>query len=372
MLLALFSALATLTKGPLGLILPLATAIVFLLVNREGRLLGKFLFNIWWVLWIVLVVPWYLYAGLKYGNVFLWEFFVNCHWNRLIHPEHHRFNTLYFYPGVIAVGMIPWTGYLPMIGNGFRSLRTENLFALTWLVVMFAVFTAAQSKLSTYIAPVFPALAMLTGLSLAADNSSKIRPAVTAVLSLCLGIAVGVAPLFFKPDYPDFVLPGLVSFGTIAVAAIVAAVFVWRHRIRAAIKTSVLGMIAFAIVAPLVVFPKLETALTESDLPSILATHNYSNRAILCSGLYVRGVRFYSGNPVVIMAGSKNPFWSAHPLTVLSEDQKLRDFVAARDTLLCVFTERDLDRLNNLTLADRDNIVLSRNIDRFVVLSAKR
>ncbi len=372
LLFALFSALATLTKGPLGLLLPLATAAVFLIVNRSRRQLGQFLLGRWWLLWLVLVLPWFLYAGFKYGNAFLWEFFVNCHWNRLIHAEHHGFNTLYFYPAVITVGLIPWTCYLPFVGAGFRRLKTEYLFAIVWLVVMFVIFSVAQSKLSTYISPVFPALAMLIGLSLTSGQILKYRVFAVAALLAIAGIGLSVAPLFLNKDYPDLVVPGLLSFGVIAIGLFVAAMFVVRQRFRAALTASVIGMIGFAVIAPLTVFPKLETALTESNLQTLVVENHYANQPILCNSLYVRGVHFYSGNPVIVMAGSKNPFWSKHPVTVLSEDQELRDFIDSRDSLLCVFTKRDLERFDKLTFPGRENRILSRNIDRLVLLSIKR
>jgi 4-amino-4-deoxy-L-arabinose transferase-like glycosyltransferase len=371
-LFALFSALATLTKGPLGLLLPLATAAVFLIVNRNRRQLGRFLLGSWWLLWLVLVLPWFLYAGFKYGNAFLWEFFVNCHWNRLIHAEHHGFNTLYFYPAVITVGLIPWTCYLPFVGAGFRRLKTEYLFAIVWFVVMFIIFSAAQSKLSTYISPVFPALAMLIGLSLTSGQIAKRRVFVVAALLAIAGIGLGVAPLFLNKDYPDFVVPGLMSFGVIAIGLFFAAVFVIRRRFHTALTASVIGMIGFAVIAPMTVFPKLETALTESNLRTLIVEYHYTNQPILCNSLYVRGVRFYSDNPVIVLAGSKNPFWSKHPVTVLSEDQELRDFIDSRDSLLCVFTKRDLERFDKLTSPGREDVILSRNIDRLVVWSVKR
>jgi 4-amino-4-deoxy-L-arabinose transferase-like glycosyltransferase len=371
-LVALFSALATLTKGPLGLILPLAAGVAFLVINRSRRQLGQFLLGSWWLLWLVLVLPWFLYAGFKYGNAFLWEFFVNCHWNRLIHAEHHGFNTLYFYPGVITVGLIPWTCYLPLVGAGFRRLKTEYLFAIVWFVVMFVIFSAAQSKLSTYISPVFPALAMLIGLSLTGEQIARYRVFAVTALLVIAGIGLGIAPLFLHKDFPEFVMPGLMSFGVIAIGLFVAAVFAVRRYFHAALTASVIGMIGFAIIAPLTVFPKLETALTESNLRVLVVENHYVNQPILCNSLYVRGVHFYSDNPVIVMAGSKNPFWSKHPVTVLFENQELRDFIDSRDSLLCVFTKRDLERLNKLTSPGRENRILSRNIDRMVVLSVKR
>ena len=141
----------------------------------------------------------------------------------------------------------------------------------------------------------------------------KYRVFAVAALLAIAGIGLGVAPLFLNKDYPDFVVPGLMSFGVIAIGLFVAAVFVVRRRFHAALTASVIGMIGFAVIAPLTVFPKLETALTESNLQTLVAENHYTNQPILCNSLYVRGVHFYSGNPVIVMAGSKESFLEQTP-----------------------------------------------------------
>ncbi len=369
---AVLTALATLAKTPLGLVLPLVTGTVFLIVSGNRKLVGKFLFSGWWFLWLILVLPWFLYASFQYGYSFLWEYFVNCHWNRLLHAEHHQFNTQWFYPGVIIVGMIPWTSYFPLIGAGFRKMRNEYLFAVTWFVVMYIIFNVAQSKLSTYISPVFPALAMMIGFSATGAELKKYRSYIVSALLVVAGIGLGIAPLFLRKDYPQFVTAGFLSFGPIALTSLAAAVFMFRQRLQSAVIAGVIGMIGFAIITPYVLFPKLETALTDSDLPALVKQYHYSGQPILCNSLYVRGVYYYSGNPVAVMAGSKTPFWSMQPVTILSEDQEVRDFAAAHDTLLCVFSRGELGRLNKLTGSDRDNTIISSNIDRIVALSIRR
>jgi 4-amino-4-deoxy-L-arabinose transferase-like glycosyltransferase len=372
LLFGLFTGLATMAKTPLGLVLPLLCAIVFLIVSGNRQLIRSLLVSRWWLLFLVIVLPWYLYASIKYGNAFLWEYFVNCHWNRLLHAEHHQFNTLYFYLGVLFVGLIPWTCYLPVIGAAYKRLRSEHLFAICWLVVMYVIFNVAQSKLSTYISPVFPSVAMLVAMSALEESISRYRNLAVTILLIAAGVGLGIAPTFLNKQFPELVIPGLMSFGAIALASLAASYLIFRRRIRTALTASVIGMVGFSVITPFALFPKLETGLTDSDLPTYVEQYHLEHQPVLTTALHCRGVYFYTGNPVVVMAGSKKPFWSMHPVTILSEDQELRDFVSARDTLLCVFSKGDFDRLDRLTSSDRENKQLSRNIDRVVMLSTKR
>ena len=59
-------------------------------------------------------------------------------------------------------------------------------------------------------------------------------------------------------------------------------------------------------------------------------------------------------------------------IVVINMVEELRDFIDSRDSLICVFTRHDLERFDKLTSPGRENTILSRNIDRLVVLSIKR
>lgn len=370
-LFAVFSALATLTKGPLGLLMPLLSVAVFLLLMKDYRSLKTFLLGRWWLIWLLLVLPWYMYAAIKYGNAFLWEFFVNCHWNRLIHSEHEGFNTWYFYPAIIVLGLFPWTCYFAFVGRAFRKYKIEHLFLFSWIGVCFVVFSVAQSKLSTYISPLFPPLAILIGFSLVEADGRSRRNLIAALLLLLFSIGLLLPLKFLDRQEPQLVVPVLLSFGALSLASLVAGVLMMRHRVKAAAVTSGVGMLAFVLITPLVLFPKLETALTDSDLETIIPKYNYQGKTILCNSLTVRGVHFYADNPVVVMAATKSPFWSKHPVEIISTDDEIHAFLSTRDTVLCVITSSGLALLNRLTSEIRDNNVLSHNIERVVILSTQ-
>lgn len=371
-LFAVLCSLAVLTKGPLALITLVIGFGVFLLLVKETVKLRSFLLGSWWIIFLVLTSPWYLYMSVKYGRAFLWEFFVHDHWHRFIYAEHSELDTWYFYPVVMLIGLFPWTGYFALLSGNLKKHRPFVLFLLSWIVVFFGMVSLAHSKLSTYIFPIFPPLTMLLGLSLAESQAKPVRYKVAGLITILLGAGLLGALVIVKFRYPDFYSGGLISIAPLAISAIIAGIWLIRRQLKAAMLTSGIGIVWLLFFAPLTVFPKLETGLTEKDLPATVSHYQYQDQPILCSKLYVRGVYFYTGNPVQVVAGSKNPFWSAHPVPVLCSDEQIRAFFDNRDTLLCILSRSDWQRIEKLLIDKRDYQILSQNIDRMVIISTRK
>ena len=140
-----FCALATLTKGPLGLLLPQLAVVLFLLYQRQL----DFLKNGWMVagilLYMVLALPWYLYIYERYGHAFIHEFFYNDHWRRLLTAEHKGNDHWFFYPMTMVAGLFPWSLILLAAWvDLFKRLRSPvtlvDYLCLSWVLAVFVVF----------------------------------------------------------------------------------------------------------------------------------------------------------------------------------------------------------------------------------------
>ncbi len=88
-------------------------------------------------------------------------FFVEQHWNRFTETGFNNPQPWWFYPAVLLVGVLPWSGWLPRAvrgwwraGVGPGSIR---LLMWSWLVVVVAFFSMPTSKLVGYVLPVLPA-----------------------------------------------------------------------------------------------------------------------------------------------------------------------------------------------------------------------
>lgn len=172
LLAALCSALAMLTKGAIGGMLPAGAA--FFHLWTEGR--RRRLFDPRWLLPALLILvgvgfSWYLALGFTHpqGFQFMQELFVEHHWGRFSDPmQGHSGSPLYYLP-VILGGLLPFSPFLipAFARHRYRARATEGdrfVSLFLWFGgLTFLLFTVAATKLPNYITPAYPALALLIG-----------------------------------------------------------------------------------------------------------------------------------------------------------------------------------------------------------------
>ena len=168
-------ALSVLTKGPIGLLLPLLVIGLFLAVRRTTRatlfrlepLAGLALF-------FVIALPWYLAVTRENGWDFILGFVVKHHLVRYTGVVSGNTGAPYYFLPVVALGFFPWSGILPKAFGDLWSIRARLrgeltlreellLFAWIWFGVVFVFFSLSGTKLPSYIFPAFPALSLLAG-----------------------------------------------------------------------------------------------------------------------------------------------------------------------------------------------------------------
>ncbi len=190
-------ALAVLSKGLIGIVLPLATLALYILIKRDWALLGKMKIFSGGALFLAIAAPWFIAVSLA-NDEFLRFFFIQEHFQRFTTEMHGRAHPAWYFLPILAAGMAPWL--LPLGFTLFHSVKGKAerfdavLFLALWALVVFAFFSASGSKLPSYILPMFPPLALLVGRWLAAFEA-RIWLAVTSVAAWRRSIATGVGLL---------------------------------------------------------------------------------------------------------------------------------------------------------------------------------
>jgi len=187
-----FMALATLTKGLIGFMLPGAVAFLWLLLMNRWKSLWPFYPILGIVVFLGIAAPWHVLAALANpsadGTVWpgyarglelhkmnqntgwTWFYFVNEHFLRFTTKEHGRYEPWWFFLPVLVGGLFPWTvfGWQAVknaLAGGWKARRehAEAWFLVIWIAFIVLFFSKSQSKLIPYILPVFPAVAVLVG-----------------------------------------------------------------------------------------------------------------------------------------------------------------------------------------------------------------
>jgi 4-amino-4-deoxy-L-arabinose transferase-like glycosyltransferase len=153
-----------------------------------------------WGLPLVLLVglPPFVLAVAATGPAFLAEFLGEHNIGRILAPmQGHRGSPLY-YVAVLAVGLLPFSAFLPWALLRVRHLdprsRRMGSFAAVWGLVVVAAFSLAATKLPGYVAPAVPALAIVMGLTLVAEHRGG-RIAWHFTLAVCAGSSLVIASL---------------------------------------------------------------------------------------------------------------------------------------------------------------------------------
>src|SRR4029077_20286948 len=109
-------------------------------------------------------------------------FFIHEHFTRFLTNEAKRTAPWWYFGPIFAVGILPWLTLFawtakrswtdaPVDRNGFCWQR----FVLVWAAFIFVFFSLSGSKLSSYILPIFPALALVIAWQLVVIDDNLFR-----------------------------------------------------------------------------------------------------------------------------------------------------------------------------------------------------
>lgn len=328
-----FCALATLTKSPLGLVIPQVAVILFLLYQRQMDFLKNWFVLIGIVLYFAVALPWYLYIYDQYGQNFIHEFFYNDHWRRLLVAEHRGNDHWFFYPLTMITGLFPWSLFLLAAWvDLFKRLKSSvtvvDYLTLSWILSVLVVFQMAHSKLASYILPLFPALALMTG-NFLGNALSQIQQRKKMQNLLCasfiivaiLGIAVmaghKVARHYIPSPLPMYFLSGfLITLSGIGIT------LAFKERFQSALYVLALSLLPILLTA-FMIRTDLEGYISSHEASEYIPQRSLGVMTVLTSKANARGIRFYTGQDVAVVDYSGKPFFSPHPIPILDTTDKI-------------------------------------------------
>jgi 4-amino-4-deoxy-L-arabinose transferase-like glycosyltransferase len=227
------AALAILSKGIVVFVLAGGTLILYSVVERDFRPWRRMHVRLGVPLLLALAAPWFILVSLRNPD-FAPFFFVHEHFSRFLTKEAQRVEPWWYFLALLAVGALPWLVPLaraavsawrePASNRPFKPLKFLLFFAALTLVF----FSMSDSKLATYILPMFPPLAAVTGVAIMGQPGFLSRSTRVAA-----GLAVFVAAgLLVYSQHRNAMIPvSAVGWAVAAaIAAIVAVATAWRTR----------------------------------------------------------------------------------------------------------------------------------------------
>jgi 4-amino-4-deoxy-L-arabinose transferase len=161
----IFGGLAFLTKGFIGLAVPLIAIVPFMVWEKRLRTLFR---TCWIPLLTALAVslPWAVMIQIREPQ--FWHFFIwNEHIRRFMADNAQHSHSVWFFFGILPGAVLPWTFLFPAAIYGLRLENGKNKllrFAICWFIFPLLFFSVCRGKLATYILPCLPPLAILAAI----------------------------------------------------------------------------------------------------------------------------------------------------------------------------------------------------------------
>jgi 4-amino-4-deoxy-L-arabinose transferase-like glycosyltransferase len=155
--------LGFLAKGPVALLIPAAVSLAFFASTASlGRWWRAALDPRGWLLFALLVLPWYGAQLAREGFAFVEGFFLHHNLERFRTPLHGRSGSLVYYLPVLLLGISPFTTLGITVLARARSLWREPLtrFGLIWFGFVLVFFSLSGTKLSHYLVYGYTGLAL--------------------------------------------------------------------------------------------------------------------------------------------------------------------------------------------------------------------
>ena len=303
-------ALATLSKGPVAVVLSGAALCVYLLATRDWKLLGTLTPVRGIALFVLVAGPWFV-AVSRANPEFAQFFFIHEHVERFLTTEHRREGAIWYFVPVLVGGLLPWLSIAAVaIVRAARAPSRDGFsperLTIALIGVVFLFFSLSGSKLPSYILPVFPAIALLVGVQLARiDRVALVRHLLfVAVLAAVAAIAVVVVPLDINANaqaVAGFRAAALGSMLVWLLGTAAAIVLAQRARVAAAIvATGFAASIGWATL--LLGHETLGRGMSTYDLARAMTPSIEPDTTIYSVGLFEHTLDFYLQRTVTLVA----------------------------------------------------------------------
>jgi 4-amino-4-deoxy-L-arabinose transferase-like glycosyltransferase len=293
---AFFCGLAMLTKGPIGVMIPVASILGYLLWSKQTSILvdRRLIWGV--VAFLAVSLPWYILVTVETKGVWTRSFFLNENMHRFHEPMDSHSGGLYYHAVLLLALFAPWSfvigptlwiavreAFQKPVGTPEAPKENPNPYRLLLLLfaIVITMFSIAATKLPNYVLPLYPAIAILTGRFLDRWRMGTVELPVwlwtIAIVCLALvGVVCGGALFLAGGRYFDFssinvrAMPRLEQWAPLGLIPVITA-FAFAISVRArrrdlALRSMGVGSVSF--VACICAFPAV--ALNDYKAPESL------------------------------------------------------------------------------------------------------
>ena len=352
---------ATITKGPVGFLLPLLSVLAYQAMGGRFRELERLRWGLGVVVFLAATLPWFIAVSIRnpdFPSYALWQESLQ----RFATGHARRGGSIFYYLIVFLGGLLPWSLFLVFAGwnkvRRWKELRYDInkpvLYSLAWAVVIFVFFTISQSKLPAYFLPATVPLSILMARAwgeMDAEVSERRPDWLTAGFAALIGtgllLAIAAWELFqiaavraraaakIDPAVLALIKPSLLYTGLILAAlGILGRNLAERRRLRAPAQFTfiILALTAPALFVRWIPVLKIYAAVSSSRrmAQNILAS---PDKDLPVDGFYYfrTSLPFYLRRPVGLLTADGDEMTSNYVVLEYSKTRRARSLVSSKE-----------------------------------------
>lgn len=293
-------ALAVLTKGPIGVLLPALVMLLVILLQRNWTELKEMYLLTGVLLFAIVALPWYAAMYTLHGMEFINNFFGVHNYLRATVSEHPKDNVSYYYLAVFLLSMLPWSALaIKALVHGYKELRSRKspllLFLFLWIAAYLGFYSLMATKYLTYTFPILFPVAILT----ASQLERMLAQGQTKKLFYWIGVPVALLMVGYMAAAHRYLVGW--ELGLATGSLLLFLVFsVWKARNRTAVDVFKLLCLCQAgsyIILSLFLFPIIAESRSGKEIAKSMVDLRVEKIGIY--QFYSTSAVFYSGKVAV-------------------------------------------------------------------------
>jgi len=342
-------ALGFLTKGPVGLIIPVVVLAPVVLMERRSLNVRFADVAAAALVFAALALPWYGAMWMRHGTGYLEGFFLGDNLERFATDRFNDPRPWWYYLPVAMGGLLPWTPLMLVWVHPVwrfltrrKDIGTIDLRLLLWAVLPLLFYSLSVGKQPRYILPVLPPLAILLAASILERtrdwrslDGSRVRlrrPLTIALGSVGAGgLLVLLAALLWRAQ--PLLINVSPSFSTAAAATIAVAgtAVIWAGLSGAWRQTPVVLALAAAVTFPALQYGALSGTGedTVQQVARAVIGARTADEEVGTHEVFVRNLVFYTHIRTIDLIG----------------DEQLAAFLGSPSRVLVVAPAEAVDRM---------------------------
>jgi len=363
-------ALATLTKGPVGFILPLSVSLIYLVFQKDWGGMRRMRLLSGMALFFVIVLLWYLPAVLKGGEGYLQATLFRHSIDRYAQGW-SKGQPIYYYLYNFPIDFLPWVFFIPAaVAYSFSrekgEKRGEFLFLFMWFALIFIFFSLSKGKRGIYLLPLYPAVSLMVGklwddfISTPMDHFRNAWISVPLYGLMGMALVAGAAlPWMLSIKFPSYLPYGLpITF--LLVGGSLVMFVLYRFKNYGAILFLLIGMVAGGyFYTARVIFPLVNQYKSARFISQEITARIQPGEKLAVYGR--------------IPTGAFNYYTGIVPILDLADMKDLLSVLESSERIFCLLDYKDFSQLRKIEGRPKVQLIARRMVgDDEIVLVSNR